>query len=153
MVKVPYVQLGEYFDTRTGDNLACKHCGEIIVNADTIRHYRMMDELREWYGRSMPVNSGHRCQEYNDTLEGSAEKSRHIPGDATDWGLPEEFKGFTKARKREFLLNIRKKWFEICDKYGVAGGCGFYNTFVHTDSRPKTPDIKRSQWDFSDYFK
>lgn len=149
MYKADYIQLGKHFDTRNGDNLACRHCGEIIVNADVIRHYQMMDELREWYGRPMVVNSGYRCKVYNDSLEGSASSSRHLFGDATDWALPGEFAGFTKARKRQFLLNVRKKWFEICDKYGVAGGCGFYNTFIHTDSRP----VKRSQWDFSNYFK
>jgi hypothetical protein len=149
MVKSDYAQFGKHFDTRNGDNLSCRCCGKVIINPAVIRHYLMMDEFREWFNRPMGINSGCRCAKYNASLEGSATSSQHLNGVACDVAFPEEFGSMSAARKREFLLNIRIKWFELCDKYGVHGGFGIYNTFFHMDSRTE----KRAQWDFSGYFK
>jgi len=147
MLKSEYAQLSKNFDTRTGDFLACKCCGKIIINTDVIDHYSAMEEFKKWYARSMPVLSGCRCDKHNKE-EGGATSSQHLLGLASDVDLPAEFKSFSLKRKREFMLNIRKKWFEICDKRKIAGGSGFYNGFFHLDSRKE----KRSTWDFSNYF-
>ena len=90
----------------------------------------------------MIINSGYRTLEHNKAI-GGAKDSFHMQGIATDISLPlGEFAGFTKARKEEFLRNIRKKWTEICSVDGLGGGVGFYNVFFHLDSRKKA-----SFWD------
>lgn len=148
MFKAEYIQIGKHFDTRTGDNLACRHCQTILVNTDVITHYKMMDEFREWFGRSMQINSGYRCPEYN-ALVGGEDNSYHMKGIAADWALPRDFYQLNQTRKREYLNNCKKKWYEICGTYGVNGGVGFYNSFVHFDSRTE----KRAFWDNSIYFR
>jgi uncharacterized protein YcbK (DUF882 family) len=95
----------------------------------------------------MTINSGYRCPNHNAEV-GGEENSLHMKGVATDIMLPTEFNGMSDSRKRQFLINIRTKWFEICNKYGAAGGSGFYKTFFHLDSR----QLKRAKWDESPYF-
>lgn len=137
-----------HFSTKTDPRIACPCCSTMLINPDVVKQYQMLEEFREWYGRSMYINSGYRCPRHNKQVKGEP-NSFHMKALANDIQLPEEFKRYTAIRKREFLINIRKKWFEICDKYGVAGGSGFYNTFFHLDSRP----TGRATWDESEYFK
>lgn len=147
MPKVSVITLSDHFNTKTDPRMACPCCGTMLIDPDVIRQYQMLEEFRVWYGRPMTINSGYRCPKHNAAVKGES-GSFHLKALANDIQLPPEFKQFTKARKREFLTNIRKKWFEICDKYGVAGGSGFYNTFFHLDSRPED----RATWNESDYF-
>jgi len=147
MFKAEYIQIGKHFDTRNGDNLACRHCQTMLINPDVIRQYQMLDEFREWFNRPMAINSGYRCKTYNASI-GGAKDSKHVEGIATDWALPEEFFALTPARKRSFMNNCRDKWFKLCSKYGVSGGVGFYDTFMHFDSRTGA----RAHWNESKYF-
>lgn len=46
---------------------------------------RIMDALREYYGKSMTVTSGVRCKKYNNSLAGSSTTSAHMTGKAADF--------------------------------------------------------------------
>ena len=129
----------------------------------------MLDELREWLNDPLHVNSGNRPEYYNDVVlpqKGykSSKVSRHKwrKGNiAVDLRLPKRFfnengKPTTKARKQQFLNNIKDKWIELCKKYGFSGaGFGKYNTFFHVDVRTgangKWNKGYYQEWDFSDY--
>jgi hypothetical protein len=39
---------------------------------------------------------------------------------------------------------MKNKWYELCKADGVKGGVGFYNTFIHLDSRTS----QQSFWDY-----
>jgi hypothetical protein len=120
----------------------CRANNEILINADVIAHIQRLEKFRQWYKRTMIVNSGFRTVEHNRRIGGSP-NSQHLLGIASDINLPlGEFATFTKARQNEFLNNIRKKWTEICAADGLGGGVGFYNVFFHLDSRKKA-----SFWD------
>lgn len=120
----------------------CRANNELLINADVIAHIQRLEKFRQWYKRAMIVNSGYRTVEHNKSIGGSP-NSQHINGIASDINLPlGEFATFTKTRKEEFLQNIKNKWYEICKADGLGGGVGFYNTFVHLDSRKQ-----KSFWD------
>ena len=120
----------------------CRANNELLINADVIAHIQRLEKFRQWYKRAMIVNSGYRTVEHNKSIGGSP-NSQHINGIAADINLPlGEFAAFSKARKEEFLQNIKNKWHEICKADGLGGGVGFYDTFVHLDSRKK-----KSFWD------
>jgi uncharacterized protein YcbK (DUF882 family) len=117
----------------------CRANNELLINADVIAHIQRLEKFRQWYKRTMIVNSGFRTPEHNKRIGGSP-NSQHINGIAADINLPlGEFATFTKARKEEFLQNIKNKWYEICKADGLGGGVGFYNTFVHLDSAKGKP--------------
>jgi uncharacterized protein YcbK (DUF882 family) len=124
------------------DEFKCKAADEMIINADVIAHIQRLEKFRAWYKRTMVINSGYRTPEHNAKI-GGAPKSQHMLGIASDISLPlGEFAKFSKARQNEFLQNIKKKWIAICNDDGLGGGVGFYDTFIHLDSR-KTA----SAWD------
>lgn len=142
----------KHFDTMLGDNLACRCCGFAKITPAVTIHHLMLEEFHEWFGRAMPKISGTRCVFWNKH-EGGADDSRHLYGDASDIAFTADFYKETIKRKREFLINIRNKWEELCNKYGVRGGVGFYNNWFHLDSRPFNPKKpKMAKWDNSDYF-
>ncbi|WP_432408573.1 D-Ala-D-Ala carboxypeptidase family metallohydrolase [Wukongibacter sp. M2B1] len=114
----------------------CRANGEVLINAAVIDHIQRLQILREWYNRAINVNSGYRTPEYNKKI-GGATNSFHMQGIASDIALPQEFYGFSKDRQNEFLSNIKNKWLELCKGVGLGGGVGFYDTFIHLDSRPK----------------
>ncbi|MTI56170.1 YcbK family protein [Geosporobacter ferrireducens] len=121
----------------------CKANGEVLINAAVIDHIQRLEKFRTWYGRAMTVNSGYRTPAYNKQI-GGATNSYHMQGIAADIALPmTEFAGYTQARKNEFLNNVKNKWTELCNADGLGGGVGFYDTFIHLDSR-KTA----SHWDY-----
>lgn len=114
----------------------CKANGEVLLNAKVLDHINRLQKFRSWYKRSMQINSGYRTKSYNARCGGSP-KSKHMHGIATDFLLPDEFFGFTKARQEEFLNNILIKWLDLCESDGLGGGVGLYDNFIHLDSRPK----------------
>ncbi|MCT4593195.1 MAG: D-Ala-D-Ala carboxypeptidase family metallohydrolase [Anaeromicrobium sp.] len=113
----------------------CRANGEVLLNEDVISHIVRLQKFREWYGRTMKINSGYRTTTYNSKI-GGAPKSKHMQGIATDFALPlKEFSGYSQDRKNEFLDNVKEKWYQLCEEDGVQGGVGFYDTFIHLDSR------------------
>jgi uncharacterized protein YcbK (DUF882 family) len=115
--------------------IACRDADKTLyLTPDVVKHAFRLQKFRDWYYRPMPVNSWYRTKKYNAEV-GGATGSMHLRGIATDVALPEEFYDFSKSRKNEFLSNVKNKWSELCKLDRLAGGVGFYDSFVHLDSR------------------
>ena len=130
---------GEIHDGQLTENFniaefKCKDNGEILINQKVIEHINRLQKFRTWYNRVMIVTSGYRTLKYNRTV-GSTDTSQHVLGLAADILYPDEYYNFTYKRKKEFYVNIRNKWQELCEQDGVRGGVGWYNSFFHLDSR------------------
>lgn len=108
--------------------MACNANQEVLLNRDTIKHADAMQELRDWYGKPLYVNSWYRTLAYN-RIKKSPDTSYHVLGIATDIHIP------AAIRSKTTYESFKKKWYEICEKYGVKGGVGFYDTFMHFDTR------------------
>lgn len=103
---------------------------EIYISADFFRFVECLEDFREWYNRPINITSGYRPPAYNRSIGGSSNSS-HLRTLAVDFPLPKEFYGFSTARKREFLSNVKEKWIEICYYAGFGCQCNFYDTYLH----------------------
>lgn len=63
-----------------GINNSCRE--EHVVNLTALVD-NVLDPLREWYGKSILVNSGYRCAGLNNAINGSS-TSQHMRGQAAD---------------------------------------------------------------------
>lgn len=120
---------------------SCKNNNEILINKEVIEHIQRLQKLRDWYKKAIKINSAFRTAEHNKNVGGSP-KSQHLKGIATDISLPKEFFSFSKERKTKFLNNIKNKWEELCKIDGIKGAAGFYDTFIHLDSRSGKGNIQ-----------
>lgn len=85
-------------------------------------HFTMMiQELRNRCGFPIKINSGFRCQEWNDKQEGSAPESWHVQGLAVDIHCVDNIR----------RLAIVKHAIDI----GFTD-IGIAKTFIHLDNRP-----------------
>lgn len=98
---------------------------KLLLTPEVVRQALMMQELRDWWGKSMTVNSWYREKEYNDSVGGDP-NSCHLDGIATDIAL-----GNLTTAQRSRLIS---KWREICVKYKVIGGVSIYDWGLHFDS-------------------
>lgn len=67
----------------------------------------ILETIREEYGKPITINSGIRCQRYNDSLRGSIPKSVHRLGGAADIyikGVTDTKKGRNKVQKLAYKL-------------------------------------------------
>lgn len=104
--------------------------GAMLLNPDVILFIQMLEEFRTWYNRPMPISSGYRTKAYNKKI-GGASNSYHPKALAADFLLPAAYFNYSKARKQQFLDNIKAKWYEICKKHGKTGSVIYYDTWVH----------------------
>jgi hypothetical protein len=131
----------------------CKAGGEVVITPQVIRFFMMLQEFREWYNRVMIPNSWYRTKQHNKDVGGSP-ISQHLYGVAADFSFPPDDHGkpWTKERRNAFLHNVRTKWYELCDKYGVKGGVGFYDWGFHIDSGDEHR-THRAFWDYRKSFR
>lgn len=67
----------------TEEEMACTHCGECMMDEEFMT---MLDQLREAYGKPLPVTSGFRCPDHN--IEKVKKKlGAHTTGNACDLGV------------------------------------------------------------------
>lgn len=98
----------------------CGTCGTCTVDAELLA---VLDDLREFCGSAVVVNSGHRCEKYNKNV-GGAPGSKHKQGLAAD--------------VRCAAVSTQKMYDYLCNKYPGKYGIGRYEKqgFVHVDVRP-----------------
>lgn len=98
----------------TAEELSCKHCGEYWHDPDSLD---MIQKARETRGRSLIINSAHRCAFHNKVVKGSA-RSEHLRI-AFDISL-------VGHNKEDLVRALFQAGFTTF---------GMYNSFIHTDKR------------------
>lgn len=92
-----------------------------------------LQQLRDFLGKPIKVNSGYRSPEHNASI-GGVKNSRHVLGQAADIKV--------KGIKPKKLYGIIENLINQGDM--LQGGLGLYKTFVHYDIRGY-----RARWDYS----
>lgn len=98
---------------------------KLLLTPEVVRQALMMQELRDWWGKPITVNSWYREKEYNDSVGGDP-NSCHLDGIATDIA-------FEKLTQSQINLLIAV-WQSICIRYNVIGGVSIYHWGLHFDS-------------------
>ena len=97
-----------------------KHDPSDIVKVD-VRLLSLLENIRNYVGKPVHINSGYRSPEYNATLKNASPNSQHCNGKAADIWV----EGVTP-----------KQIADIAECYlGSSGGIGIYKTFTHVDVR------------------
>lgn len=89
------------------------------IDHETITDRLLIDglqKIREHFGRRCDINSGHRCQIYNDQLPNSSRNSNHVRGMAADIDVDGVDPRLVAAYAASLGLRV-----------------GFYKTFTHVD--------------------
>lgn len=116
-------QLPKNFSVLEASNTLSGEDVELVLTPEVIEHAQMMQELRDWYGKPLNVNSWYRTQAFNAHVDG-AKNSEHLDGRATDINnIPASlYDDFTKA------------WFVICSVHGKIGNVQLYDWGMHFGS-------------------
>ena len=114
---VPNFSLKEMTNTVATDDV------KLVLTPEVVEHARMMQELRDWYGKPMEVSSWYRTPRFNRLVAG-ASNSAHLDGRATDINnIPQDlFEAFEIA------------WQVICSQHNKVGGVEKYDWGMHFDS-------------------
>lgn len=97
-----------------------KHDPSDLVKVDARLLY-LLENIRNYVGKPVHINSGYRSPEYNATLKNASPRSQHCNGKAADIWV----EGVTP-----------KQIADIAECYlGSSGGIGIYKTFTHVDVR------------------
>jgi len=113
------------FDCRDGSEMPKDVLKNIIKLAN------QMQIIRDYFGKSITVNSGYRSIDYNKRI-GGASRSQHLLGNACDFNVL----GLKPNEVVDGLFVL------IRNKSILNGGLGRYNNFTHYDIRGK-----RARWD------
>ena len=110
------MKLSKHFDS---SEFRCK-CGcNLFIRNDTL--VQQLERLRAVFiGKSIHINSGIRCVEYNKSI-GGASRSQHLLGTAADITV----KGIPPKEVADMLIVM----------YPSSHGIGRYRTFTHFDVR------------------
>ena len=99
---------------------ACKHCGKNEIDQ---RVLNMAQELRDYLGVPITVNSGYRCVEHNKNV-GGVKGSKHTFGKAADLAC-----SLGAAKMFEAVKELHDKQGKLKD----LDYCIKYKTFIHID--------------------
>ncbi len=108
----------------------CEMPKEVLNNVQKVAN--QLQALRNIVGKSITVNSGYRCPEWN-TKVGGVKTSQHILGKASDITI--------KDMTPDDVAHLIEQMIDSGDM--LQGGLGRYNTFTHYDIR-KT----KARWNF-----
>ncbi len=100
-----------------GCKCSYEDCEDIAVDVELVK---VLEEVREHFGRAVTINSSYRCEDHNKYV-GGAPKSKHRLGIAADIVV----RNIHPHKVYEFLNS----------KYPEQYGMGKYNTFTHIDVR------------------
>ena len=106
----------------------CK-CGNCKMTADVknnvVKLAEQLQVLRNKVGKSIKINSGYRCANYNDNIIKGAKYSQHKTGKAADIVVS----GMTPKEVHKLVCEM----VELKELY--FGGIGKYKNFTHLDIR------------------
>ena len=106
----------------------------LTVELNVQRLAEELQYIRNYIQRPITINSGYRCESYNNTIPGSSSRSQHVLGKAADIVVS----GMNSTQVFEQLDELQHKG-KI-----HTGGMGLYDTFVHYDIRGY-----RKRWNYS----
>lgn len=112
------------FSLKEMSNNLAKEDIKLVLTPEVTRQALMMQELRDWYGKPMEVNSWYRTLGFNNSVGGDP-NSCHLDGIAIDIGL-----NIIDSERKQFIA----VWKSICIRYGVIGGISIYEWGLHFDS-------------------
>ena len=107
MPRIRYVKDNEWgtvFPNFRKNEFACPRYCNGFPSEVAYSLLEVMQNLRNKYG-AIQVNSGVRCQQFNDELAGSVTDSDHVIGLACDWRFDSHI--FSEAEKNEIMQYIR----------------------------------------------
>lgn len=120
--------MANYF---TQKEFECPHCHKAPINIFLLN---TLNTIREHLKTPIIIESGYRCQTYNDTLPNSVPNSGHTTGQAADIRV----KDMTNKQLGDFIKNLHKKSLlpHLTYCYLIKGKT---NTSVHigTDKKPR----------------
>ena len=99
---------------------ACKHCGKNEIDQRVIN---MCQEIRDYLGVPIRVNSGYRCETHNKNV-GGVKGSKHTKGFAADLAC-----SLGAAKMFEAVKELHDKQGKLQD----LDYCIKYKTFIHID--------------------
>ncbi|EKC4930732.1 serine/threonine protein kinase [Salmonella enterica] len=108
--------ISKYF-SRKEFECKCGNCGHNAVDAELLK---VLEDVREHFGRPVIINSANRCQTHNKKVGGAA-NSTHVKGLAAD------------IRVKDVAPSVVHQY--LTGKYPDSYGIGKYNTFTHIDVR------------------
>lgn len=110
------------------DEFTCKDKSDIPLNVfmNILKLAVEMQKIRNYFQKSITVNSGYRSPDYNTKI-GGASKSKHLLGMACDFTV-KDMTPYEVAEKVENLMQ---------SEFIINGGLGEYDTFTHYDIRTK----------------
>ena len=96
---------------------------KLVLTPEVVEHAQMMQELRDWHGKPLSVNSWYRTESFNKKC-GGASNSEHLDGRATDISnIPQsKYVDFTRA------------WNIICSLHKKIGNIQLYSWGMHFGS-------------------
>jgi uncharacterized protein YcbK (DUF882 family) len=111
------------FSLKEMSNSQAKEDVKLLLTPEVVEHAQMMQELRNWYGKSLNVSSWYRTKTFNASCGGDS-NSIHLDGRATDINnIPENlYYDFTVA------------WQVICENHRKIGGVNYYEWGMHFDN-------------------
>ena len=99
---------------------------EIYGSGRITEHFK----LSEFVHNGSEIYIDDRPAAYNAAVGGSSNSSHLFTG-AVDFPLPSKYYSFTRARKEQFLQNVKTKWSALCQTAGVYPQVNFYDTYLH----------------------
>lgn len=93
-----------------------------LVKVDE-RLIELLENIRNFVGKPVIINSGYRSAAYNATIKNAAKNSQHVQGKAADIRIV----GVTPAKVAQIAECF----------LGSSGGIGIYSTFTHVDVRTR----------------
>ena len=99
---------------------ACKHCGANEIDQKVLN---MAQELRDYLGVAIRVNSGYRCEVHNKKV-GGVKNSKHLYGKAADLACSLGAKKLFEAVKYLHDTQGKLKDLDYCIRYA---------NFIHID--------------------
>ena len=106
----------------------------LTVELNVQRLAEELQYIRTYIHRPITINSGYRCESYNNTIPGSSSRSQHVLGKAADIVVS----GMNSTQVFEQLDELQHEG-KI-----HTGGMGLYDSFVHYDIRGY-----RKRWNYS----
>lgn len=96
------------------------NCGKCSCDTVDYELLQVLEDVREFFNSPVTVNSGHRCEKYNEAV-GGKENSKHLLGQAADIVV--------RGVHPHTVYNFLDRTYH--SKYGL----GRYDTFTHIDVR------------------